>query len=286
MIEQVLADKIKQYAPQNALEQENVLCELLQHFVLASLSKAGFFRTAQFHGGTCLRILHRLDRFSEDLDFVLKQADPQFEWRKYLAQVVRDCDHEGIGFELVDKSKLDSAVQKAFLKSDSIGHVILLDLPHSRHRNRKIKIKLEIDTRPPLGSIFETSYITFPNTSPLTTQTLESSFASKLHALLCRNYTKGRDWYDFVWYVDRGTQPNYLLLKNALEQQGPWAGKDPRITPQWIVQKLRDSVQQIVWKQAVEDVRRFLPSRRQKELENWNQSFFVFQCKQLELNLR
>jgi len=88
---------MREYAPANAIEQESVLAELLQHYVLASLSRAGFFREAEFHGDTCLRIVHGMERFSEDLDFLLKRSDPRFDWRNYLDQVVRDSrQQEGL----------------------------------------------------------------------------------------------------------------------------------------------------------------------------------------------
>jgi predicted nucleotidyltransferase component of viral defense system len=188
-----------------------VLQELMQHYVLASLSRAGMFSEAIFHG---------VSRFSEDLDFLLKRPDPGFRWNKYLEAVDRDCAQEGIEFGLLDKSAADNAVQKAFLKTDSIGKVLLLALPFERPNPRKIRIKLEIDTNPPAGSAFQTSYITFPGVAAVTTQTLPSGFGTKAHALLCRRYVKGRDWYDFVWYTSRKIKPDLELLQNALFQQG------------------------------------------------------------------
>ncbi len=146
MIADVLNARIREYAPASALEQENVLQELMQHYVLASLSRAGMFSEAIFHGGTCLRIIHGMSRFSEDLDFLLKWPDPGFRWKKYLEAVDRDCAQEGIEFVLQDKSAADNAVQKAFLKTDSIGKVLLLAFPFDRPNPRKIRIKLEIDT--------------------------------------------------------------------------------------------------------------------------------------------
>lgn len=285
MIEDVLADKIADYKPANALDQENVLQELVQHYVLAGLAKAGFFKYTEFHGGTFLRIIHGLDRFSEDLDFVLKQADPDFAWQKFLAPVIKDCAAEGIQFELVDKYAADISVKKAFLKTDSIGKLLLVDLPYSRHPARKIRIKLEIDSNPPAGSTYETSYISFPVMSAITTQTLESSFASKSHALLCRSYSKGRDWYDFLWYVSKKTRPNYTLLGNALDQAGPWAGKRITASPEWFLEKLRQVINKTDWPQTAADVARFLPSNRQESLRLWSTNFFLYHVEQLSRNL-
>jgi len=177
MLNRVLSARIQEYAPANPVEQENVLQELMQHYVLSSLSRAGMFTQAMFHGGTCLRIVYGMNRFSEDLDFLLKQPDPDFRWQNCLESVRKDCAQEGIPFEVQDKSQAGMAVQKAFLKTDSIGKILELGLPFERYKARKIRIKLEIDTNPPAGSTFTTSYITFPVTAPLTTQSLESGFA-------------------------------------------------------------------------------------------------------------
>lgn len=281
MIGDVLADKIRQYRPADAVDQENVLQELMQLFVLASLARAGFFRQAGFHGGSCLRIVHALDRFSEDLDFLLKRPDPGFAWRGFLDAVVRDCAGEGIRLHILDKSAADSAVRKAFLKTDSIGKLLLLDLPFARRSTRKIRIKLEIDTNPPAGSEFETAYITFPAVAAITVQTLESSFATKSHALLCCAYTKGRDWYDFLWYASRGIRPNLPLLERAVDQQGPWAGRGVKVSGPWYLDRMRATIAGIDWPAAAEDVRRFLRPRQQEGLGLWNADLFLYHLDKL-----
>ena len=130
-------------------------------------------------------------------------------------------------------------------------------------------LELEIDTNPPTGSAFTTSYITFPVTAPLTTQTLASSFALKLHALLCRSYVKGRDWYDFVWYVARRVSPTLELLRNALHQQGPWAGQSFAVTTDWVQKNMEAAIRRIDWDVARNDVQRFLPLREQDGLRLW-----------------
>ncbi len=275
MIERTLSRKIREYQPEDELAQELVLAELLQHFVLASLARAGLFRVAAFHGGTFLRIIHSTDRFSEDLDFVLKEPDSGFRWQGYVERVLRDCETEGIHFEVIDKGSVEAAVRKAFLKTDSLGGLLEAILPHSRHPRRKLRIKLEIDANPPAGSQFETQYLHFPVLTAITTQTLSSSFASKCHALLCRSYTKGRDWYDFLWYVGRGVQPDLGLLGHALEQQGPWAGQGCEVTLPWFLEQLRAAIERIDWLRAAEDVRRFLGSQERATLQLWNRDLFL-----------
>jgi len=281
MLNKVLQAKLLEYAPANQVEQENVLQELLQQYVLASLSRAGLFAKAMFHGGTCLRIVYGTSRFLEDLDFLLKRVDPTFRWQGYLEAVQRDCGQEGIPFDVQDKSELGTAVRKAFLKTDSIGKMLTLDLPFERHQTRKIRIKLEIDTNPPPGSSFTTSYITFPVTAPLTTQSLVSGFALKLHALLCRPYVKGRDWYDFVWYVARKTVPDLDLLRHALWQQGPWAGRKIAVDTLWVRESLENSIRRIDWAGARQDVQRFLPLREQEGLHAWSADFFLYHLARL-----
>lgn len=275
MLDRVLSARIREYAPANLVEQENVLQELLQHYVLSSLSRAGLFAQAMFHGGTCLRIAYAMNRFSEDLDFLLKQPDPNFRWQGYLESVRKDCVQEGISFEVQDKSQGGTTVRKAFLKTDSIGKTLAMDLPFERYQARKIRIKLEIDTNPPAGSTFTTSYLTFPVTAPMTTQSLESGFALKLHALLCRSYVKGRDWYDFVWYVARKTRPDLDLLRHALHQHGPWTGQPITVTMRWLQESMEAAIRRIDWTAVRADVQRFLPLREQEGLRAWSVEFFL-----------
>jgi len=168
------------------------------------------------------------------------------------------------------------------VKAGSRDEPLVQDLPFPRHPGRKTRIKLEIDTNPPAGSTFETAYLGFPVTTALTVQTLESSFASKSHALLCRSYTKGRDWYDFLWYVSRRIRPSRELLQNAIRQQGPWAGADVEVTPAWYVARLREVIRHIDWTRAAADVERFLNPAHQETLAQWSSELFLDHVDQLE----
>jgi hypothetical protein len=277
-----MAARLREYAPADALEQEAALREMLQCIVLAALSRAGFFAEALFHGGTCLRLVHDLPRFSEDLDFLLKRTDPGFGWKRYLEAVRRDCALQGIRFEATDKSAAASAVRKAWLKTDSVGAVLQFLGPFPRAKGLKIRIKLEVDSRPPEGSGFETHYLRFPAPLPMTVQDLPSAFATKAHALLCRSYTKGRDWYDFIWFVSRRVIPRLDVLSRALDQQGPWAGRSPVVDAPWFAGKMRAVVGRTDWPRAVEDVRRFLPLREQESLAHWNAGFFDYHVDRME----
>jgi len=281
MIEDLLREKLGSYRPQNAIEQEHALQEVMQHYVLAGLARAGLFKEALFHGGTCLRILFGMRRFSEDLDFMLKAPDPGFGWRPYLEAVGELCRQEGIHFELLDRSELEGSVRKAFLKTDSIGKVVLLDLPYSRDARRKIRIKLEIDTNPPEGSAFQTAFIGFPVTAAITVQSLESAFGTKSHALLCRRYIKGRDWHDLLWFISRQVAPDLLLLQNAIDQQGSWAGQHQVVTPEWYIESLRARIDAVDWAAARDDVIRFVPARDQEGVALWGQDLFRYHLDRL-----
>jgi predicted nucleotidyltransferase component of viral defense system len=277
MIKQVLEEKIKEYSIASVIDQENVLQELVQQYVLASLSRAGFFSHGQavFHGGTCLRIVYGMSRFSEDLDFFLKRPDPDFRWQKYLDVITRDGAGEGFHFDVLDKPKRETPVKKTFLRTDSIGRVLLLELPFDRDTRKLINVKLEIDTNPPMGSGYETRYVTFPVTASMTTQTLESGFGMKLSALLARGYAKGRDWYDFIWYTNKKIVPDLDLLRNALDQHGPWAGHSLDVDPDWVLESMKRRITELDWDAARQDVQRFLPLREQESLKLWKQDFFL-----------
>ncbi|MBN1610848.1 MAG: nucleotidyl transferase AbiEii/AbiGii toxin family protein [Polyangiaceae bacterium] len=220
-------------------------------------------------------------RFSEDLDFLLKTPDPNFRWRPFAEAARESCAQDAIRFELLDRSEADAAVEQAFLKTDSIGKLMLLELPFNRHVKKRIRIKLEIDTNPPEGSSYETRYLGFPVTVPVTTQTLTSGFGTKTHALLCRRYTKGRDWYDFLWYVNRRVVPDLVLLGNALEQQGPWAGQNAAIGRDWLLGTLHSRIDEVDWAAARDDVARFVVARDQEQVARWAAELFHFNVDRL-----
>jgi hypothetical protein len=140
---------------------------------------------------------------------------------------------------------------------------------------QSIQIKVEVDAQPPTGSDFETKLLGFPTPYSIATQSLPSLFAGKLHALLCREYIKGRDWFDFTWYVTRQVSINYVFLKHALLQQGPWANQlSLDIDRQWLTNELKKKVNSINWDQAKQDVESFLKPRDRESVKLWNFSFF------------
>lgn len=186
------------------------LREILQEIVLLGLSRARFFDTALFYGGTALRILHGLDRFSEDLDFSLIAPDENFDLTVYEDAVIEAL--HSFGFEVTIQMKnSDSTIKSAFLKGNTSQHLLNIEAPDNIVKTfgqgRLVKIKFEVDTQPPLDFESEKKTLLVPSPFTINTMTLASLFAGKMHAILCKNWSarpKGRDWYDLVWYISHG----------------------------------------------------------------------------------
>jgi hypothetical protein len=277
---ELLQKRLEIYKPSSAVEEEHAIKEILQETALYALWRADFFDVAAFQGGTSLRILHQLQRFSEDLDFILKTPDTAFKWEKYLPRVFAALEEFGLRPKLLDRSRMDQNVRKAVLKDDSISNQLKLSFDGGGHA-RTISIKLEIDVHPPSGSGFEYRYLDFPLDFELCHQDLSSNFALKIHALLCRPYLKGRDWYDFNWYVKEQIRPNLLHLQMALRQFGPWAGGSIEVDVSWLTRALTEKIATIDWRAAAQDVERFLNSAERKSLSLWSEKFFRAKVDQL-----
>lgn len=280
MVTNIIDARLETYSPNTIEDEEHALKEILQEIALYGLANANFFNTAIFQSGTALRILYRLPRFSEDLDFILKKPDPSFKWEPYMDAIISTCKQYGVHPEIIDKSRVNSTVKKMFLKDDSIGKIIDLSFVH--HPGRKLAIKFEIDTNPPLGSDFEIKFVEFPLDYSIIAQDLSSSFAGKCHALLCREYIKGRDWYDFTWYVARRITPNLIFLGNAIDQQGPWANQKIIVTPKWFIEAMQNKIKSIDWNKAASDVAPFLNIQDKQTLSLWGINFFMDKLNKLE----
>lgn len=278
----LIQKRLAEYKVVGAVEEENALKEIIQEIMLFSLWQADFFEVAAFQGGTSLRILHQLPRFSEDMDFILKEPDAAFSWQPFLEKLADTCEEFGIEPEALDKARMDQRVKKALIKDTSIANQLNLSFMDDLN-GRKLKIKLEIDCNPPLGSGFEYAFLDFPVDFEVCHQDVESNFSLKTHALLCRPYLKGRDWYDFAWYIAQGVTPNLLLLQNALIQYGPWEGQDLNIDEAWLVNALSEKINSIDWKAAADDVERFMKPVERKSLSLWNERFFTSKLMKLYL---
>ncbi|MCI5124040.1 MAG: nucleotidyl transferase AbiEii/AbiGii toxin family protein [Candidatus Electrothrix sp. AR5] len=276
----LIQEKLNSYHAANQQEEEHAAKEILQDIALYGLWRAGFFEYAAFQGGTSLRILHGMTRFSEDLDFILKRADPVFSWPTYLKGVTAIFEEFGLETEVLSKERMDQRIKKALIKDNSVGTQLNLSFFRDNPR-KKLKIKLEIDVDSPEHSGFAYSYLDFPLDFEVCHQDLSSNFALKIHALLCRPYLKGRDWYDFNWYIKQGVHPNYRHLQAALQQWGPWAGEDIQIDLQRLQDLLREKISRIDWQEATVDVERFLRHQEQHSLKLWSNRFFLHRIEQL-----
>ena len=263
------------------------LREILQEIVLYALSDAGFFNHAVFYGGTALRILYGLTRFSEDLDFSLLKPDTSFDLGKYEKAVTNTLEIYGFEAEIQTKIKDESAVQSAFIKGNTIKHLLAINAPEdivkSFNAGKLVKIKFEVDTQPPLN--FEEEQKLHLTPSPFMVRSMKPSslFAGKLHAVLCRgwqNRPKGRDWYDMVWYVQNNHKVKVIHLATrliqscrALEDMDVELPKQSELyTPEFLVELLQKRIDTLDVTLAKQDIRRFIYD--EKELDIWSKDFF------------
>ncbi len=270
--------RLSDYNCTSSREEDQALREILQDLILAALGRTEFFFKAAFHGGTHLRIFHGLQRFSEDLDFALKERELDFSFVPYLDKVKAELESFGVNVEVVDKSKADATIKKAFLKDDSFIRILNLKFLKnigSRQTPKKLRIKLEVDSNPPAGAVYESLALSFPFPSSVTAFDLPSSFAGKMHALLCREYVKGRDWYDFIWYSGARVKLNHELLSAALDQNGAWAGKHLKTSDEWVRDELKRKIASLDWVLAREDVEPFIHRTELASLEYFNAEYFM-----------
>ena len=278
---EIIQERLAAYGCRSTFEEEQALREITQEVILAGLARTDLFGRAGLQGGTCLRIFHSLNRFSEDMDFALDAPDPSFELLPYLRRVGEELAVYGYELEINDRSRAGAAMRQAFVKDDSVGKLLRLDYQPRGGPMRKLRIKLEVDTNPPLGAAYDMPVLDYPFPAAVRIFDLPSLFAGKLHALLCRSYVKGRDWYDFIWYTARGTRTNHELLSAALDQQGPWKGQAPRTDDAWCVEQLGATIEHLDWAQARRDVQRFVKRHELPSLELWTREFFLHQCGKL-----
>jgi predicted nucleotidyltransferase component of viral defense system len=278
-----IQQRLKDYNPVSKQEELSALKEIYQEIALAGLARSDFFKKAAFQGGTALRIVHQLRRFSEDLDFVLIHSNALFEWEPYLKAIALEFQSFGIDLEVKDRTKAEGVIKKAFLKEDSFARILELTYDRLPSDEQKITIKLEVDTNPPEGSEFETVFLTYPYPFSILIQNLPSLFASKCHALLCRKYEKGRDWFDFLWYMSKKTPINSTLLAKALYQAGPYQKQEISLTKKWLLEEFEKKINSLDWKAARRDVENFLKEEDRKFINQWGAELFQSQLKNIEI---
>ncbi|KJS00831.1 MAG: nucleotidyl transferase, PF08843 family protein [Desulfobulbaceae bacterium BRH_c16a] len=278
---------LERYSCKTSEETLHALREILQEVALLGLWRSKFFEHAAFYGGTALRILYGLDRFSEDLDFSLLVPDATFELSRYLPAL--ESELAGFGFRVegkIQQKSVETAVQSAFLKAHTL-HVMLefeIDTTVTKGINpgQLLKIKLEVDTDPPAGFISEAKYLLQPIPFAVRTYSLPDLFAGKVHALLFRkwkNRVKGRDWYDFVWYCAYHPQLHVSHLQERMRQSGHWSNE--RLSFDDVRDSLRDAIENLDVNQARQDVRPFI--REPETLDIWSTDFFMSLVDRIEM---
>lgn len=240
--------------------------EVMQKIVLAGLARGGFFDHAAFYGGTCLRIFHHLNRFSEDMDFSLKEKNTDVHLEQYFSYIIDEFKYAGFPVEIVKREKKTfGRVESAFLKEDT-------EIYDIKFQTRKMmKVKIELDTDPPLGFQTELRRLELPYSFSMCCFTLPCLYAGKMHALSFRNWktrVKGRDWYDFEWYVRNEVPLNYPHLQARILE---FNGK--KLEQADFVALLRERFSQTDIAQVKRDVAPFLMNP--KELDAWSNEYFV-----------
>ena len=272
----IIEQMLKKYDSQSETELINALKEIFQEITLLGLYRGGFFDKAAFYGGTSLRILYGLERFSEDLDFSLLEKNKDFNIEKYFPSVLSEFEALGIEISLNKKSKSSQTnIESAFLKNDTSIHTLNIEAKglENIHSGRKIKIKLEVDTNPPLKFQTQSKTLLLPMTFNVRTMTLPNLYAGKMHALLFRSWktrVKGRDWFDFEWYVKNNTPLNLEHLCQRMQESGNF-DKDI-LTKEEFTELLNNKIDILDIEQVINEVKGFVKDVR--VFDFWSKEYF------------
>lgn len=274
-----IEELLKRYSPSSLEETKSALREIMQSMILLGLSKADFFSKASFYGGTALRIFYGLNRYSEDLDFTLNEKNEDFTLDPYLESIKTVGLSYGLDFEVSSKSKkIKTPIESAFCKLNTYQTFIHLrmkeDILNILHKDEVLKVKFEVDCNPSLGFQTQSKWIDLPEFASVAVLDEESLFAGKIHAILTRNYknhVKGRDYYDFLFYIQRRIKPNMSYLKNKLIETGKIKEED-HFDMSILKEMLKERFNTIDYKQVKEDASRFL--FHQEDLSFYSSEFF------------
>ncbi|MFN0077601.1 MAG: nucleotidyl transferase AbiEii/AbiGii toxin family protein [Prosthecobacter sp.] len=270
---------LARYAPITLADHENALKEIVQEIALLGLWRAKFYEHAAFYGGTALRVFHGLSRFSEDLDFSLIAPDDSFRLDPFLSAVHDELISFGFQFEVGRKIKsIDTAIESAFIKGGTQINLLRIGAPaylsEKMPKLQQVRVKLEIDTQPPLHAGFEVRTQLLPIPFQVRLYNLPSLMAGKLHAVLCRDWkgrVKGRDWYDLIWYAARGVRCNLDHLAARMQQSGHRPESTP-LTLAELRQRLQVRIAAVDFTAARQDVQPFI--RDASDLTLWSRDFF------------
>lgn len=274
----VVQDFIDLRNPKNLKDHDRALRELIQHIVLLGLWRAGFFEHAAFYGGTALRILHSLPRFSEDIDFSLLEREQDFSLASYTSGLQTELYGFGFEVDIVSSGTRTSPIESAFVKANTRFHLLQVkpgsSLASTVPSNQLLKIKLEVDTIPP--GKFETEVLPVLEPIPFYVRTLSlpDLFAGKMHCILFRRWksrVKGRDWYDLLWFLRKRVPLHLAHLEERMRQSGDWQ-EGRNISRHDLLRFYEHRVEQVNFSKAAADVLPFINDPR--EIDLWSRDFF------------
>jgi predicted nucleotidyltransferase component of viral defense system len=285
---EAIARMLARYETRRLEDYVRALREILQEIALLGLWRSKFFEHAAFYGGTALRILYGIDRFSDDLDFSLIRPSSRFDLSRYSTALQTEIQSFGFEVRVVQKEKeVRSAIQSAFLKADTLkqlvvieaGREVIRELP----RGQILKIRIEVDADPPPGFETETRFLLHPIPFSVRTYVLPDLFAGKMHALLCRRWksrVKGRDWYDLVWYTANHPRLHLLHLEQRMRQSGDLE-KGESLTQDRFYKLLDKAIAGLDIAQAKKEVEPFVQNA--DTLSIWSREFFRDIVKRIQL---
>lgn len=273
----MIKEWIEEYKPNSREDAEQALREIMQQIALAGLQRSGFFEKAAFYGGTALRIFYGLERFSEDLDFTLLEANPDFSLQPYLDGMLKEFEALGMQVTVKEKNKTNkTAIDSAFLKPGTEWKELILKDIISQEKmgsRPEIKIKLEVDKTPPLGFTTEEKLLLRPFSFYTKCYAAPDLFAGKVHALLFRKWgtrVKGRDWFDLEWYIKKQIPLNLSHLAIRSIDSDDW--KKSSISEKEFTALLLKKIDAVSFKAIKEDIAKFI--RDDKVLEIWSPAYF------------
>jgi len=283
----IIEQMLSKYEIKNTTEEINALKEIIQEIVLSGLSRGGFFDEAAFYGGTALRIFYKLDRFSEDLDFALVSPNKEFKLSKFFPYIEKELKAYSLNLVINTKPKsINSNITSAVLNGNTLEHILRFFPNEVNHKYdsllKNIKIKFEVDINPPSGATYDEQYKLLPSPHQIKLYDKESLLAGKIHAILCRGWktrTKGRDLYDYIFFLANDTKVNMELIKNKLiESKYIDAGSNFDIN--YLKKLLIDKFNEINYTESKEDVIPFI--KNTENLNIWSKEFFISITKNLK----
>ncbi|MBQ3142500.1 MAG: nucleotidyl transferase AbiEii/AbiGii toxin family protein [Bacilli bacterium] len=275
----IIEQMLSKYELKNTNDEINALKEIIQEIVLSGLSRGNFFNEVAFYGGTALRIFYKLDRFSEDLDFALIFPNKKFDLSKYFIYIEKELKSYGLNLEISAKQKnKNSNITSAFLKGNTLEHILKF-FPNEKNNKyssllKNIKIKFEVDINPPSGAEYEEKYKLLPSPHQIKIYDKESLLAGKIHAILCRGWktrVKGRDLYDYVFFLANDIKVNIELIKNKLIES-KYIEQNSNFDINKLKKLLIYKFNEIDYKEAKEDVKPFIKDI--DSLNIWSKEFF------------